>query len=47
MNLSAKAHGRVGIVVKALELALSVVYGLNLSFGVGSRLVSSLAREIV
>ena len=44
VNLSAKAHGRVAIVMKALELMLSVVYGLNRKFGLKTRLVSGCMR---
>ena len=39
-SISAKAHGRVSLAVKALELSLSVVYALNKTFGAYSRLVS-------
>lgn len=47
VSLSAKAHGRVAIVVKALELMLSVVYGLNHTFGLRSRLVSPLPVSVL
>ena len=46
ISLSAKAHGRVAIIVKALELMLSVVYGLNHTFGLRSRLVSPLPVSV-
>ncbi len=39
--LTAKAHGRVSIIVKVLELALSVVYSMDLTFGIKSRLVGA------
>ena len=38
-SLSAKAHGRVGMVIKALELMLSVTYALEGTFGLSTRLV--------
>jgi hypothetical protein len=40
-SLSAKAHGRVGIAIKALELMLSVTYALNHTFSLTVRLVSA------
>ncbi len=40
-SLSAKAHGRVGIAIKALELMLSVTYALNHTFSLSVRLVSA------
>jgi hypothetical protein len=38
-SLSAKAHGRVGMIIKALELMLSVTYALEGTFGLPMRLV--------
>ena len=38
-SLSAKAHGRVGMIIKALELSLAVVYSLNHTFGLVERIV--------
>jgi hypothetical protein len=43
-SLAAKAHGRVGMAVKALELALSVVYAMRNYFGARERLVSAAPR---
>ncbi len=40
-SLAAKAHGRVGMAIKALQLALSVSYALKHTFGLHVRLVSS------
>ena len=46
-SLSAKAHGRVGMVVKALELTLAVVYSLNHTFGLEERIVGRCGERIL
>ncbi len=45
-SLGAKAHGRVGLAVKALELMLSVIYAMQIYFGAQERFVRGHDSEV-
>ena len=46
-SLGAKAHGRVGLAVKALELMLSVIYAMQIYFGAQERFVRGHMVDVV